>query len=126
MRTQVTSEACLSCHQNTHDEHRYMHGPVAVKACLWCHAPHESAHPHLLRTAGNTLCRQCHETSPNRTTHPAHADPDRPCLECHSGHGGPDRYFLRETLRTTPLPGSPVAVMTPDGHDGQPAIEGGP
>ena len=34
---------CLDCHAEVPDEHRYMHGPVAVGACLVCHVPHESA-----------------------------------------------------------------------------------
>lgn len=90
------SRVCLKCHADTPAQHANMHGPVAVRACLWCHNPHESAYAHLLKAPARDVCSQCHvaATLPSERV-PEHAMPDRACTDCHSGHGGPQRFFLR-------------------------------
>lgn len=111
MRTHITAVSCMNCHSGVSDEHRYMHGPVAVEACLYCHSPHESAHRSLLRVSANDLCRQCHDsTLGSRSKIPAHADLDRSCLDCHSGHGSHDRFFLHAHYAA---PAPPPTTLTP-------------
>jgi predicted CXXCH cytochrome family protein len=91
------SEVCLKCHAAKMTEHERMHGPVAVGACLWCHNPHNSAYPHLLKGPAREVCAQCHSASMlSAEKAPAHAQENRSCLECHHGHGGDQRFFLRE------------------------------
>ncbi|MFG0251583.1 MAG: cytochrome c3 family protein, partial [Phycisphaerales bacterium JB038] len=68
----------------------------------WCHAPHESTVRPLLRVGGAELCLQCHGFEMESTpTIPEHEDLERNCLDCHHGHGGDDRYFLREAAESS-------------------------
>lgn len=134
MQMQLTSVVCAKCHAGVSEQHRYMHGPVAVAACLYCHSPHESTTKALLRTSANELCRQCHGSSfaaTSKTPNPAHADPDRLCIDCHSGHGGHARYFLHDTYTAapppnpTPTPPQALPPPRPDEPDASPQTEGG-
>lgn len=92
----LTSAACLNCHEKVLTGHPVMHGPVVNRACLWCHAPHGSQFPGMLRGTAPQICLQCHD----RQILTPKVDAHRPgqtqsCLDCHLGHGGEDRRQLR-------------------------------
>lgn len=109
------SSVCLKCHTDVVQQYPVMHGPVAAVACLYCHKPHESTLPNLLRSEAPQLCRQCHVPgllgAPQR---PDHVQMEEACLDCHFGHGGRQRYFLRNTSQVEEAGGEP----------NEPAVEG--
>jgi predicted CXXCH cytochrome family protein len=116
MVMKVTAVVCMNCHKDVPDQHRFMHGPVAIGgegACLWCHSPHESTVKSLLRAEANTVCRQCHDASLARRRIPAHADESQSCVECHSGHGGSNRYFLHVNQVAPAMPAADPSSRPP-------------
>lgn len=94
-RAQVRKDVCLDCHGSVMTQHAVVHGPVLHNVCTLCHAPHQALHEHLLRAAAPDICTQCHVASSLGSMPPPHLEPDSDCLSCHSGHGGPDRQFLK-------------------------------
>jgi predicted CXXCH cytochrome family protein len=100
--SKLDASVCLKCHGGVLEEHPLLHGPVAAGACLWCHQPHESPQPSLLVSATPALCLQCHHFQLlEAPAVPHHQDLDRDCLDCHLGHGGAQRYFLRDLEATS-------------------------
>lgn len=114
---QVRPDICFKCHATIASEHAKMHGAVAAGACVYCHSPHESTIKHLLKSTAPKLCLQCHsKVSFGNPPAPVHQDLNRDCLECHSGHGGPERFFLRDGwMNVVPQPNA-----TPNPADAKP------
>lgn len=110
------SSICMKCHAEIVQQHEVMHGPVAAVACLWCHKPHESVIENLLRHQVPQLCRQCHipglQGAPQQ---PDHIQTKDACLDCHSGHGGDNRYFLKD-VSNRPDPIDPANEAAGDGE----------
>ena len=114
--SKLDASVCLNCHGQVLDEHPLLHGPVAARACLWCHQPHDSPQPFLLAAASPSLCLQCHRFQlQGAPPTPPHQDMQRDCLECHRGHGGAQRYFLREVeaARSINTSGEPIGAGAP-------------
>lgn len=90
-------ELCLTCHSDTREGLKFVHGPVALKDCLACHNAHSSDHKGLLAREPDKLCVSCHATmvrgmSGSASIHdPARQD----CVQCHQPHGGAERGFFR-------------------------------
>jgi predicted CXXCH cytochrome family protein len=98
----VTSSACLKCHQKVTTEFAVMHGPVAAVECLWCHTPHEADNKALLKEHSPGVCLQCHSRELLDPKPPQHMDADASCLDCHFGHGADRHGLLRPTALVTP------------------------
>lgn len=94
-RAKVRKDICIDCHASVQTQHAVMHGPVMHNVCSLCHSPHQSVNEHLLRAAAPDICTQCHVASTLGSMPPEHLEPKSNCLACHSGHGGPDRNFLK-------------------------------
>lgn len=97
MARKVDPQLCFRCHEAAANEFPKMHGAVSAGACVFCHSPHESTIPHLLRERAPRICMQCHTAASfGSPPAPVHADLARDCLDCHFGHGGQERFFLRD------------------------------
>jgi predicted CXXCH cytochrome family protein len=93
---QEAYKACVKCHEQVTTQYQRMHGPVALGVCAFCHTAHESVEPALLKDSPVKVCGHCHESDMLSDTVQQHKDPSISCLSCHFGHGGPERYFLKQ------------------------------
>lgn len=83
---------CRKCH-DIPEVTGYVHGPVAVSDCLFCHHHHGTQYPKLLLDEPTAVCLRCHDR--DDLIEGPHHDGNESCIKCHHGHGGSNRYFLK-------------------------------